>query len=83
MVFYYLYEMTIARHFNSVIFIRIVFGDFQRTVSATIVDNRIIPVLVRLCQYALDAFNKILFSVIDRSYDADKRLRLGIHLIPR
>src|SRR5690242_18786167 len=46
-------------------------GNFTRAVGAAIVDQRVVPVLIRLAQNALYAFGEIFASVVKRSDDAD------------
>jgi hypothetical protein len=58
------------------VFVSILLRDFKRFVRAAIVDNRIIPIAIRLRQHALDAFAQVLCPIENRSDHAYEGQRL-------
>ena len=54
------------------VFGSILLGDFERPIRTAIIDDCIIPILMGLSQYALDAFVKIWLPVKNRGDHADE-----------
>src|SRR5262245_52562230 len=58
----------------------VVLRESEGFVGAAVVDDGVVPVLVRLGEDAFDAFAEMVFPVVNRSNDADERLAIKCHL---
>jgi hypothetical protein len=58
--------------------VSITLRDFQCLISAAIVNDSVVPVLIGLGEYTLDALGQVFFAVVNRRDDTDERLMPGI-----
>src|ERR1019366_4057485 len=56
-------------------------GDLCRAIGTAIIDDDIVPVLIRLGTDAIDAFRQVLSIVVHRRNNTDQRLELATHWV--
>jgi hypothetical protein len=66
-------ELFVVMDMDAMISLSILLGDLEGAVLAAVVDDHVFPVVVRLCQHALDAFSQEWLCIVYWGDDTDKR----------